>query len=113
MIWHSSDPARSGRILAAWDDHLADPSLPRTLRPALRQVGFAVSRVEVLNVLNLDWSGYSQGVAGLIAAFVVGRHGIDQATADAWHDDLRRLGVAGDYFFSLDQFLFLATKPAE
>jgi hypothetical protein len=84
----------------------------RALRGGLRRGGLAVSRVETLNLLNLEWAGYSQGVAGLIAAFVAGRRGITEDDASAWIDDLRRLSDAGDYFFSLDQYLFLATKPA-
>jgi ubiquinone/menaquinone biosynthesis C-methylase UbiE len=28
IVWHSSDPARMDRMLACWDDHLADPHLP-------------------------------------------------------------------------------------
>lgn len=32
IAWHSSDRARMAQILAAWDEHLADPCLPRTLR---------------------------------------------------------------------------------
>jgi ubiquinone/menaquinone biosynthesis C-methylase UbiE len=112
LVWHTSDDACTTEILAAWDQHLADPALPRILRSELRRAGFAVSGTDVLNVLNVDWEGYSQGLAGLIAAFVVGRRGITQGDADAWREDLRRHGEAGSYFFSLDQYLFLATKPA-
>jgi hypothetical protein len=82
------------------------------LRPELRRAGFVVPRTEVINVLNLDWDGYSQGLAGLIAAFVVGRRGITQDEANSWLEDLQRHGTEGSYFFSLDQYLFLATKPA-
>jgi arsenite methyltransferase len=112
MVWHSSDPARMTRVLAAWDEHLADPYLPRTLRPQLHHAGFAVPQVAVLNILNLDWDGYSRGAAGLIAGFVTGRQGNTEEEAAAWIDDLRRLGDEDAYFFSLDQYLFLATKPA-
>ena len=36
----TSDEARMKRILGAWDEHLADPSLPRTLTAQLRAAGF-------------------------------------------------------------------------
>jgi ubiquinone/menaquinone biosynthesis C-methylase UbiE len=111
IVWHSSDLPRMRRVLAAWDEHLADPYLPRTLRPALRQAGFATPRTEVVTTLNLAWDGYSQGLAGLIAAFVPGRLDLTESDATAWTDDLRRLGEDGRYFFSLDQYLFVATKP--
>jgi arsenite methyltransferase len=111
MVWHASDHACTKEIITAWDQHLTDPYLPRILRPELRGAGFDVPRVEVLNVLNIDWEGYSRGLAGLIAAFVVGRRGITQGDVDAWLEDLQRRGAEGSYFFSLDQYLFLATKP--
>jgi len=31
IVWHSSDRARMERVLLAWDEHLDDPHLPRTL----------------------------------------------------------------------------------
>src|SRR5438270_6502445 len=40
VSWHSADPYRMQRLLAAWDEHLAHPSLPRTLAPAMRSAGF-------------------------------------------------------------------------
>jgi SAM-dependent methyltransferase len=110
LVWHAGDRDRAAAILAAFDEHLADPSLPRTLIPLLRQAGFAVRRPEAMTVLNLEWDGYSTGLAGLTAAFVVGRQGITQESADAWIEDLRRLDETGGYFFSLDQFLFVAEK---
>jgi hypothetical protein len=37
--------------------------------------------------------------------------GIAQSEADAWADDLRALGSSGDYFFSLNEYIFTAAKP--
>src|SRR5205085_9212344 len=39
--WHSKNPDRMRRMLAAWDEHLVHPSLPRTLGARLRAAGFA------------------------------------------------------------------------
>lgn len=33
VSWHSADPARMRRVLVAWDEHLAHPSLPGRLAP--------------------------------------------------------------------------------
>ena len=48
---------------------------------------------------------------GLIAAFVAGRRGVTREEAEAWAEDLQALGKAGEYFFSLNRYLFLAVKP--
>jgi hypothetical protein len=49
-------------------------------------------------------------MAELIADYVPGRQGLTEADAIAWREDLDRLSRSGDYFFSLNRYLFLATK---
>lgn len=109
IVWHSGDPDRMRAVLAAWDEHLADPHLPRTLGSALRAAGFAVDRPTVLPLLNTgaDRSTFSAGIVALIAAFVVGRRGLSEATVRSWADDLAALGEAT--FFSLNRYVFCAT----
>jgi arsenite methyltransferase len=111
IVWHSHDDARMARILAAWDEHLADPHLPRTLGPALRQAGFTVAKTQVVPLLNVgtDPNTYSAGNIPVIAEFVAGRAGVTDADVQAWVDDLASLGE--DAFFSLNRYVFLATKP--
>lgn len=113
IVWHSTDGRRTARILAAWDEHLAAPHLPRSLRPLLRQAGFVAEKPEAVTTINVEFAGYSRGAADLVAAFVPGRQGIAREDAVAWLEDLRRLDEAGAYFFSLAQYLFLAVKPEE
>ena len=40
VSWHSQQPERMERVLAAWDEHLVHPTPPRTLAGRLRSVGF-------------------------------------------------------------------------
>ena len=40
VSWHSREAERMERFLRAWDEHLADPSLPRTLAARMREAGF-------------------------------------------------------------------------
>ena len=39
IVWHSNDERRMDRVLAIWEQHLADPHLPRTLRRGLELAG--------------------------------------------------------------------------
>jgi ubiquinone/menaquinone biosynthesis C-methylase UbiE len=102
IVWHSSDRDRMLRVLEKWNDHLADPYLPRRLPGLLRRAGFALAATTIHPILNRgpDTANLSHGVMPLIAEFVD-----DQA----WADDLRSLG--DDYFFSLNRYLFLAVRP--
>ena len=113
IVWNNSDPVRMQRVLEAWDQHLADPHLPATLTPKLKQAGFQVVRRDVHPMFNPEYSpdSYSAGILEGIRTFVPGRNGITTEEADAWAADLRALGEAGEYFFSVNRYLFQAIKP--
>lgn len=109
LVWHCGDRERMLRVLAAWDQHLVDPYLPRTLGASLARGGFEVSETRVVPLLNVgfDPHTYSAGMMELIAAFVVGRDGLTEEDVQAWLDDLRSLG--DNWFFSLNRYLFVAS----
>jgi SAM-dependent methyltransferase len=111
VVWRSGDPSRMRRVLAAWDDHLVDPHLPRTLARMLGDAGFAVVERSVLPILNAGYSEetFSAGVLRLIADFVPGHMGVTETEAREWADDLTGLGP--DYFFSINRYIFLAVTP--
>ena len=110
LVWHSSDPRRMQRVLIAWDEHLADPHLPRRLNRLLSDAAFTVTRCEVLPMLNTGYhpQTLSAGVIDFIAGFVPGRAGVTDSDITAWRTDLESLGP--DYFFSLNRYLFLAVR---
>lgn len=110
VVWHSSEPDRMRRVLAAWDQHLADPHLPRRLPRLLRETAFSLREAQVFPLLSVGWdeNSFAAGVIGLVSAFVAGRDGITGAEMDAWAADLRELGA--DFFFSVNRYLFLADR---
>ncbi len=115
IVWHSSDEARMARMLTCWDDHLADPHLPAKLGPLLAAAGFEVRRVEIAPMLSPRWqpASYAAGITKAIADFVErngARHGLGQQEISAWRDDQRRLIDDGAFFFSLNRYIFLATR---
>lgn len=111
IVWHSTDPDRMRRILRTWEQHLADPFLPRALGRHLRRAGFDVAPPRVLPLLNVGYetATYSGRLISVVARFVAGRDGWTAATVDGWVEDLRMLGP--DYFFSLNRYVFCATRP--
>ena len=111
VVWHSSDADRMRRMLRVWDEHLADPGLPRRLTGLLKAAGFEVDRPSVLPILNAGFEPrtYSGGLIGFVSGFVAGREDISEEEVAAWAADLTSLGE--DYFFSINRYLFLARKP--
>jgi len=112
-VWHSGDRARMNEILHAWEEHATQPRLPRTLGRSLNRAGFSVEGQQVVPLFNptFDQDTYSNRLIDLIVPFVTDHAGIPVATANAWAQDLRKAGEAGDYFFSLNRYLFIARKP--
>jgi arsenite methyltransferase len=109
IVWRSSDDERMARVLTAFEEHLEDPHLPRTLGDSLDKAGFTVTHLQVAPMLNagFDPRTYSAGLIDIVAGFVPGRGGVTEEEAQAWADDLRGLGES--YFFSLNRYLFVAS----
>jgi arsenite methyltransferase len=114
IVWNAADRTLMDRVLAAWCERFADPHLPCTLARQLADAGFEVRRRDVLVLFNPDYDPdtYSLANARILADFVTGRGGLTHADVAEWQADLRRLGDAGTYFFSLNRYLFTAIKPA-
>ncbi|TDU89492.1 methyltransferase family protein [Kribbella voronezhensis] len=109
IVWRSRDDARMARVLTAFEEHLEDPHLPRTLGDSLAGAGFTVTHRDVVPMLNagFDPRTYSAGLIDIVSGFVPGRGEVTEAEAKAWADDLRSLGES--YFFSLNRYLFVAS----
>jgi arsenite methyltransferase len=109
VSWHSDDPARMDRVLKAWDEHLADPSIPRTLAASLRKAGFEDVRMDAHAFATTELSEETYGGATLP---VIERYVRQQGSADvdAWADEQRALGERGEFYFACMQFCFSGVK---
>jgi ubiquinone/menaquinone biosynthesis C-methylase UbiE len=111
VVWHSSDSDRMRRVMKAWEEHLADPFLPRTLGIHLDTAGFQVTTVNAVPMF--DSSSAPSGLRNLaevVRAFVVGHSGVSETEAEAWYQDLGQLAAGNEYFFCLTGFLFIARR---
>ncbi len=108
----SHDQSLTRRIFDAWGDGVANPNLPRRLKPLLEAAGFGGVRVEAVPIVNLgsQEGGFS---AGMLKTFVDNarkRGVIDDDEAAAWRDGIEQLSARGEYFFCVNRFLFSAIK---
>jgi ubiquinone/menaquinone biosynthesis C-methylase UbiE len=112
VSWHSQHPERMERVLAAWDEHLVHPTLPRTLAARLRSVGFERVAMEAhaFATAELDPETYGGSLPLVIEPFVSGRAGVSEEEAAEWVAELRDLGERGEFFFACVQFCFRATR---
>jgi SAM-dependent methyltransferase len=112
ILWRSSDPDRMARMLKTWDNHLQDKNLPQTLNTKLRDAGFRQGDHSVYVMFNpmLNENTLSHTLIKFVTGYNASQ-GFDQAEIDAWVDDLYRLGAAGDYFFSSNEYIMVGWKP--
>jgi arsenite methyltransferase len=112
ILWHSTNMERMNRIVKAWEEHLAHPTLPRTLNVLLREAGFSVRGCKAIPSLDTEYKpeGYSFNMTKTIARFVRDRQGITRDEAEAWSAELQELAKNGAYFFNSNRYLFIAEK---
>jgi arsenite methyltransferase len=113
LSWHSHDPARMERALRAWDEHLADPTLPRTLAPRMRAVGFEDVTMggHAFATAEFTPDAYGSALLPLITAYLATVDGFGPAEAEAWADEQRLLAERNEFYVACMQFCFAGTKP--
>ncbi len=114
ILWHSRDPDRMRRVCRAWEGHCAHVTLPRTLDSRLRRAGFAVRKHKVLPQFNPVYAkeSFSGHLIGMIERYVAGKDGITAEEAKAWAAEQLQLADEGEYFFCLNQYLWVAERGA-
>jgi len=112
LSWHSRDGERMARMLSAWDRHLADPVLPRTLAATLHRADFAdVQRhAHVFHTTAMDPETFGGNLPAIIRQYLSGLEDVDQVDATAWLDELHDQDARGEYSFAFTQFCFTATR---
>jgi arsenite methyltransferase len=111
----SGEPGRSERVLRAWDEHLANPFLPRALTRELQAAGFGDVELTAHAFATNKFDPaeyYGPTLVPFIARFVAGRQGIPAEEAEAWLAEQRELGERGEFYFAVIQSCFTARKPS-
>jgi arsenite methyltransferase len=113
VSWHAIARQLTRRVLAAWDRHLTHPSAPRVLAAQLREAGFEDVGMEAhpFATTELTPDAYVGSLLPLLEQYVVEQGGISREEAKAWADEQRGLGERGEFFFTVTQFCFTATRP--
>lgn len=90
----------------------ADPHLPRSLARRLERAGLAVHAAQVLPLFNPEFADYTYGnrLIDLLAAFASAHGRLSADETEQRAASLRAAGSDGDWFFSLNRYLFVAGR---
>ncbi|MGF1456081.1 MAG: methyltransferase domain-containing protein [Alphaproteobacteria bacterium] len=113
VVWASDNPALTTRILKTWERHCPHPNLPLVLGPKLRAAGFRVGRAEVIPIFSPRYTdhSYAASMMFMIARYCVDKDGLTQEDVDGWLAGQMAVAARGDWFFSLNRYVFTAVKP--
>ena len=103
-----TNPRAWSASCAAWDEHLSDPALPRTLAARLRAAGF--EDVELTGHAFATDDVSEQSYAGALLQLMADYVGGDEARA--WADEQRELQARGESYFACIQFCFTGDAAA-
>lgn len=112
LVWRSDDPARMGRMVAAWDDHLADRVVPEALPERLSKAGFRDIRsvpVTFSDILPRP-DGIARMMIILMTDYAKQNALLPEADIDAWQAEQEALARTGRFFFSLTHFVTVAER---
>lgn len=112
VSWHSTDSDRMQRVLRAWDRHLVEPALPRTLASAMRSAGFREIEMTAhpFASVEFDPSTYGTSAIGLIRSYVTSSTDVSAEEARAWAAEQRELGERKEYYFACLQVCFSGVR---
>lgn len=109
---YSDDDARMRRVLDAWDRHLVHRSLPQTLGRRLREAGFVDVSLAGHSFTTTEFTpdAYGASIVAVIANYLAGLEDFPEEERQAWADEQRTLGDAGDFYFACIQCCVSATR---
>lgn len=112
MIFAGGDPQTTDQICGAWPAHCAHPYLPRSLGRLIEAAGFEVVDRAAHVIINsaFDPAHFGWHMARAVAVYAAKQGAIGKPEGKAWISDLEGAAARGDYFFSMNRYLFTARK---
>jgi len=113
LIWNCRNQRLMDRAIAMFADVYADSSVPRTLTRRLKAAGFRITERRSFSVLNweIDPDTYAQQTAGFIKPMMAASDNFTEDDWMEWEADQRATSEAGEFMFSLNRYIFSASKP--
>ena len=113
ILFGPAGDATAARVREAWPRHCAHPFLPRELGQLIAQAGYSVIDRRVHVILNHEFTPENFGyhMARSMSVYAAKQGCITKDEGKAWVASLDSMSREGGYFFSMNRYLFTATKP--
>lgn len=113
LVWNCKNQALMDRVMAGLKSPYADDKLPRTLKRRLEETGFSDVKCTAHPIVSVepDPDSYAEQMKGFIEPMLENSSRFSPEDAEEWRKDQTLMSEAGEYFFSLNRYLFSAKKP--
>lgn len=113
LVWNCRDEKLLSRVLDVMITPYADAHVPRTLSRHLTTAGFEMTGRHTYPLVNwaLEEGTYSQQILEHLGPMAADVDGFSADDVQAWFADQKSVAEAGDFMFSLNRYVFCATKP--
>jgi ubiquinone/menaquinone biosynthesis C-methylase UbiE len=113
LIWHSDNPDRMNRMIAAYDQHLAHRSVPAVLPAMMRDRGMADVTLtqHTFSDIDLRPDGLANMTLHLMCQYARQNDLVPADVIDACAAEQQELAQSGRFFFSITHFACSATQP--
>jgi len=113
-IVNSSDPEMTQKIFQSFQKPIPNANLPVKLSPMLRAQGFGAINIEAIQIINTGntSANFSRSTIKWASDMAVLEKDISRKEGDAWVADIEAKAKVGEYFFSVNRFLFSAVKTS-
>ena len=116
LVWNTEDDALMTRMRQALlhAGHFAHPTLPRRFSHLLQRAGFdeIVVTPSLIFETKFDADAYSYYLLEIATNLACGHLDFTSLDADAFIVDVKNQVADGEYWFSLNQYMFMANKRA-
>jgi arsenite methyltransferase len=111
-VLHSNDEAKAEKIIECWDRAVPSPRLPARLRGLLRMAGFTSVKIDAIPIISTSAAlgEFSMSMMLQCVESACEQGVISESEGQEWLAELTELGVADEYFFCVNRFLFSAIK---
>lgn len=113
VVMHTFNRKRMHAVMEIHRDHFVHPDLPGKLPSLLVKTGFSLTYAGTIPIINMSLSpeNFCGDVLRGLAKRAQKNNHLGPVIADAWLEELETLDKAGEFFFSVTRFFFIAAKP--
>lgn len=109
-VLNCEDPGAASSLFDAWDQTVASPNLPVSMRAMLASAGFADTTAAAVPLLSTSMDEYAGTMMRQLAKVACTQGVLSSEQAERWLDQLKALDEAGEFFFCVNRFAFSAGK---